>query len=191
MREAWAYVWDVETTDEGRGQRRVCLVRTRERRSKGRLRSHTEVVERTVLFSRSFRPLLETPAMDHYRAVLQLLARHAEDEQFGCFVQTRSNDGDVEVILYDRWFDGTEIHTEELVRRAFDSGDGRSLVASAEFLADLQIWAERQNEERELAILSERDADQLRAQVARERKAAGEELSQLLADHAAAHTRER
>lgn len=43
------------------------------------LAARTETVERTVLFSRAFRPLLDTVAMEHYTAQLQLIARHAQE----------------------------------------------------------------------------------------------------------------
>jgi hypothetical protein len=61
---------------------------------------------------------------------------------------------------------------------------GRAMVASAEFLADLRIWADRRNEERETAVLQERDADDARRRLASEHEAASQELSQILAAHA-------
>jgi hypothetical protein len=36
--------------------------------------------------------------------------------------------------LYERWFDGAEIPTEELARKVFDASDEAALVASAEFV---------------------------------------------------------
>ncbi|HWD70342.1 MAG TPA: hypothetical protein VG293_09090 [Solirubrobacteraceae bacterium] len=101
-------------------------------------------------------------ALEHYTAQLQLIARYAQDGQFGCFVESRWEDGNVEVILYDRWFDESGIRTEELVRRIFDASDDGALVASAEFLADVRLWAERRNEQREAAVLQARDADDAR-----------------------------
>jgi hypothetical protein len=182
MRETWRHVWEVESSDDAGGQVRVSLVRRREHTTRG-LRSHTETLERTVLFSQCFRPLLETVARDHYIARLQQIAGYAEQGQFGCFAESRSDAGSVEVILWERSFDGTDIRTEELARRAFDARDEQALVASSEFVADLQIWAERRNDERDAAALSERDASDVRAQLAAEREAAGHELSEILAAH--------
>jgi hypothetical protein len=185
MSESSHYVWDVESADEAAGKVRVSLVRRYEQRSSKHLLPHTETLDRTVLFSRCFRPLLESVALEHYAARLRLIADHAREGRFGCFVETRSEGGSVEVMLYDRWFDESEIHTEELARRAFDASDERALVASVEFLAELRIWAERRNEERDDAILRERDADRARAQLRSEREAASRELSQILAAHSA------
>lgn len=187
MSEPWRYAWDVELTDEAAGRVCVSLVRKRERVVSKHLMSHVETDERTVLFSRSFGVLLESVALEHYAGRLQRVARHAEDGEFGCFVQTRSNGGSVEVVLYERRFDGTDIHTEELARRAFDASDEQSLVASTEFLAELRIWAERRNEERDATIRQERADDDARAQLASEQGAASRELSQILATHAGQH----
>ena len=183
MQESWEYVWEVESAEEAAGRVRVSLVRRREHHFSKHLAAHTETVERTVLFSRAFRPLLETVAMEHYAAQLQLIARHAQAGQFGCFIENRSEGGAVEVILYDRWFDDPDIRTEELAHHAFDAADEDSLVASAEFVADLRIWADRRNEQREAAVLEQSDADVAERQLELEREAAGRELSQILAAH--------
>ncbi len=174
-------VWQVEAVEEPPGRRRLSLVRSREHRVHGRLRTHTEVVDRTVFFSRSFRLLLDGPAMAHYMAVLGQIGQYAQAGEFGCFVQTRPEAGQVEISLYERWFDGAELHTDELARRRFDASEEGSLVASAEFLADLQIWAQQRNEQRDAAILEARDADQQRLRLTSEREAAGQELNRLLA----------
>lgn len=176
-------VWQIETEEESGGRRRLSLVRNRERRVHARLRTHTELTDRTVFFSRSFRPLLQTFAMEHYRAVLQRICDHAQAGEFGCFVQTRAQHGSVEIMLYERWFDGGELHTAELARRTFDAGLEGSLVTSTEFLADLQLWAERRNEQRDALIVAEQDADRQRARMTDERDAAARELSMLLAAH--------
>jgi hypothetical protein len=180
------YVYRVERADDRPGHVRISLVRQRERNDVRHLRHHLEVLERTVLFSRSFRPMFDLAAMEGYAAHLSLLARHAEEGRLGCFVQTRSESGNVDVCLYERWFDGGEIHTDELARRAFDASDESALVASAEFLADLRGWAERRNEQREAAYLQEREDDDARMRIASDQQAAGEELNEILA----AHTRE-
>lgn len=184
MQESWEYVWEVESTDAAAGSRCVSLIRRREHRSSKHLMAHTETLERTVLFSRSFRPLLEGVALEHYTAQLELIARYARAGEFGCFLESRSDGGDVEVILYDRWFDDPDIRTDELARRKFDASDDSALVASSEFLADLRLWADRRNEEREAAMLEQRDADDARERLNAEREAASAELSQILATHA-------
>ncbi len=180
----WSYVYGVESADEGGGRVCISLVRTRQRDSVHLLRHQVEVLERTVLFSRSFRAMLDKVAIESYTAHLSLVARYAEQGAFGCFAVTRSEGGSVDVLLYERRFDGDEIRTDELARRAFDASDDESLVASAEFLADLRAWAERRNEEREAAYLEERRADEDRRQLASEQEAAGRELNQILAAHA-------
>jgi hypothetical protein len=182
--DEWRYVYGVESEHEEHGRVCISLVRRRERDSAHHLRHHIEVLERTVLFSRSFRAMLDTVAIESYTAHLALVARHAQEGTFGCFAQTRSEGGRVDVLLYERWFDGDEIRTEELARRAFDAGDEQSLVASVEFLADLRAWAERRNQEREAAYLEERRADDDRKRLASEQEAASRELHQILAAHA-------
>lgn len=185
MGDSWGYVWNIESTEESAGRVHVSLVRKREHRFSKHLVAHTETVEQTVLFSRSFRPLLDAVAMDHYAAQLSRIIRHAQEGRFGCFVENRSEHGMVELILYDRWFVESEILTEELARRAFDASDEDSLIASAEFLADLRIWADRRNEQREAAAAEEQDADDARRRLASEREAASLELSRILAAHTA------
>jgi hypothetical protein len=178
------YVYGVESAQEEHGRVCISLVRRRERDSVHRFHHQIEVLERTVLFSRSFRAMQDKVAIESYSAQLSLISRYAQEGTFGCFAQTRSEVGSVDVLLYERWFDGDAIHTDELARRAFDASDEESLVASAEFLADLRLWAERRNEEREAAYLKERRADDDRKQLASAQEAAGRELNQILAAHA-------
>jgi hypothetical protein len=184
VHDEWRHVYGVESAQEEHGRVSVSLVRRRERHSSQRLRHHTETLERTVLFSRSFRSLLESVAQEAYAGRLWLIARYADEGTFGCFAETRPDGEHVEVLLWERWFDGTEIHTDELARRAFDAGDEQSLVASVEFLADLRAWAERRNQEREAAYLEQRIADDDRKQLASEQETASRELHQILAAHA-------
>jgi hypothetical protein len=186
MSDDWRCVYVVERADGQPGRLDVSLVRRRERVPAHHLRHRVEVLERTVLFSRSFRPMLDLAAMESYVARLSLVARYAEEGTFGCFAQTRSEGRNVEVSLYERWFDGAEVRTDELACRAFDATDDATLVASTEFLADLRAWAERRNEEREAAYLQGRADDDARRQRASEQQAASEELNEILA----AHTRE-
>lgn len=184
MRESWRHVWEVECAEASPGTLCVSLVRRREHRVARHLIAHTEIIERTVLFSKSFRPLLEAVALEHYAAQLRLVGQYAQDGRFGCFVESGSNGGNVEVVLYDRWFEDGEIHTEELARRAFDASDDGSLVASTEFLADLRLWADRRNEQREATILDQRDADAAGERLNAEREAASAELTRILATQA-------
>jgi hypothetical protein len=163
---------------------RISLIRRQEHESRRHLRTHTETLERTCIFSKSFRPLLEAAEMERYTARLEQISRHAREGQFGCFIETLSGEGRVEVILYDRWFDGSDIHTDELARRSFDATTDEALVASTSFLADVQIWADARNQERDANRDLERDADDARRQVDAEREAASRELGQILAAHA-------
>jgi hypothetical protein len=180
------YSYDVESTVEEHGRVAISLVRKREQHSTRHLRHHAETLERTVLFSRSFRPMSESVAQQSYTARLQLIARYADEGTFGCFAETRPDGENVEVVLWERWFDEDEIHTQELARRAFNASDEQSLVTSVEFLADLRAWAERRNQEREAAYLQTRTTADDRKQLASDQEAAGQELDQILA----AHTRE-
>ena len=66
---------------------------------------------------------------------------------------------------------------------AIDAGDEGALVASAEFVAGLEHWAERRNEERELIYASEREEAAARAQDAREAAVAASELADILRSH--------
>ena len=184
MQESWDDLWSVERSEEAGGRVRVSLVRRREHHFSKHLVAHTETVQSTVLFSHSFRPLLETVAMEHYAGQLSRIAEHAQDGKFGCFIENRAEDGMVAITLYDRWFVEPDIRTEELARRVFDASDEASLVASAEFVADLRIWADQRNDDRETTLLQERDADAAGRRLSAEQEAASRELSQILAAHA-------
>ena len=175
---------EVERSDARPGRVDVALVRMTVREGRGLLRHHRDVVERTVLFHRTFRPMFELTAMESYAARLALIARYANEGTFGCFVRTEPTGGSVEVSLYERWFDGNEIQTDELARRTFDASDEAALVASTEFLADLRAWAERQNDDREAAYQRDSDSDQLLRSTLAEQESAGRELADILAAHA-------
>ena len=177
-------VHEVERTDEASGLVDIALVRTTVEDSKGLLRHHREVIDRTVLFHRTFRPLLNVNAMESYAARLALVARHANESTFGCFVRTESSGGNVKVTLYERWFDGTEIHTDQLAQRSFDATDDATLVSSAEFVAELEAWPERQNDEREAAYQSVSDDDELQRSTLADEESASQELADILASHA-------
>jgi hypothetical protein len=179
--ERRGYAYRVESAEEQSGRVRVSLVKQLEREETRHLRRHVEVLERTVLFSQTFRPMFDLTAMESYATNLSLVARHAAAGTFGCFVQTATAAGNVEVCLWERWFDGREIHTDELARRVFDASDETALVASVEAVADLRAWAERQNEAREAAYAQELDDDDARSRAAAEREAASAELNEILA----------
>ena len=55
-------IYSVESTEERPGHIGISLVRCVERDVTHHLRHHAEVVERTVLFHRTFRPMLELAA---------------------------------------------------------------------------------------------------------------------------------
>jgi hypothetical protein len=184
MSEGLRHVYAVERVDDRPGHVDVSLVRVTEQEVTRRLRRHRDVVERTVLFHRTFRPMVELGAMESYAARLATLARYANDGAFGCFVETKAAEGNVEVCLYERWFDGAELHTDELARRAFDASDEAALVASTEFVADLRAWADRRNDEREAAYERDRDTDQLTRSTIADRDSASRALADILAPHA-------
>jgi len=168
-------VWDAGRTD-------VALVRRAPQPR--RLSLHRSAGgEPLVLFHRTFKPLLELKELERYAAELEQVARHANEGTLGCFVDTRSQEGVVEVAMYDRWFDGENLRCDELARRRFDAGDDQSLVASAEFVAELQQWAERRNDEREITYASEREETTARERDARESAAAADELAAILRSH--------
>ncbi len=184
MSEALRRVHEVERSDARPGHVDVALVRMTVREGRGLVRHHREVVGRSVLFHRTFRPMLELAKMESYAARLAAVARYADQGTFGCFVRTEPTGGTVEVSLYERWFDGDEIHTDELACRTFDPSDEAALVASTEFLADLRAWAERQNDEREAAYQRDSDSDQLRCSTMADQESASRDLADILAPHA-------
>ena len=174
-------LYRVERGEESGGRVEISLVRVGERVVSGRMRRRTEVVRREVILHRAFRPVVELAAMEAYAGKLSSIARYANEGTFGCFVVSQPVGGNVEICLYDRWFDGTTVRTHELARRAFDAEDESALVAGAEFLADLQAWAERHNDEREeLYQQASSDAELQRSRTA-ERASAATELAQILA----------
>jgi hypothetical protein len=139
--------------------------------------------EPVVLFRRTFRPLVELKELERYASELELVARHANEGTLGCFVDTRPQEGVVEVALYERWFDGGHLRCDELARRRYDAGDEHALVASAEFVAELEDWAQRRNDEREQTEAADREESLAREADARERAAAADELAAILRSH--------
>jgi hypothetical protein len=134
----------------------------------------------TVLFRRTFRPMLELDQLERSAADLEEVARHANAGTLGCFVDKRSQQGIVEIRLYERWFDGRELRCDELAHREFDASDPDTLVASSEFLAELEEWAERQSDQRETSYLEASVEDADRQQRALEQASAGDELARIL-----------
>lgn len=108
------------------------------------------------------------------------MARHGNDGTFGCFVDTRTRAGLVEVTLYERWFDGRRLQCDALESRTFDPADEGALVASAEFVAELQVWSEERNDARDAAYLEASVEDAARDQRALEQASAADELARIL-----------
>ena len=135
---------------------------------------------------RSFKPRLELAELETYAAQLESAAEHGNDGTLGCFVRTEArDDGTVRVKLYERWFDGQHLRCEQLADREFDSTAEDALVASSEFLAELQAWAEQRNQEQDLDAVARQSVEaaheRARTQRSTERAAAADELAQILA----------
>jgi hypothetical protein len=178
--DAQRFSYAVKRDVWGPDRAEVALVRRAESRRLSLRRDHDE---RMVLFRRTFKPLLELEELERYASELEVAARHANEGTLGCFVDTRPHEGIVDVALYDRWFDGEHLGCDELARRRFDASDERSLVASAEFVAELEDWAERRNAERALTYSDDREETAARDRDAREREAAADQLAAILRSH--------
>jgi hypothetical protein len=162
----------------------VALVRDTEHRTRFRRLRHRDASDAAVLHHRAFRPMLELAAMEAYAAQLELTAEHGNAGTLGCFVQTaEGDDGTVRVILWERWFDGHRLHCEMLAGRRFDASDDQALVASSEFLTEVQAWAQERNDERELQQIDDALREQDQVQRASERAEAATQLAQILASH--------
>jgi hypothetical protein len=181
---ASGYSYEVERDVRGPGDVEVALVRRESRR--GPLGIGRRLGEPVVLFRRQFEPMLQLSRLETYAAQLERVAAHARDGTLGCFITTVTRDGFVGVTLYERWFDGDRLHCDVLAERSFDSEDDGTLVASAEFVAALDDWAERRNDERERIYLDASIEDDARLERAADRSAAAAELAAILADHTAA-----
>ena len=87
-----------------------------------RLRHRDRQDDARVVHHRAFKPMLELSAMEAYAAQLELAAEHGNNGTLGCFVDTQeTEDGTVEVTLWERWFDGSRLRCEQLAERAFDA----------------------------------------------------------------------
>jgi hypothetical protein len=179
-RAARQYEYYVERELGGRAYADIRLVRRAARRgSRGRLGSHDDR-DGTVLFHRSFKPMLELDRLQGYASLLERVAQHANEGTLGCFVETDSRGGEVRITLYERWFDGAKLHCEELASRLFDASDESALVESAEFRGELEQWAEDQNAAREESYLGAAADEQARTERVTEQAAAAAELAKIL-----------
>jgi hypothetical protein len=174
-----AYAYSVER-DFGRpGYAEVSLVR-RPARDGPLARLRHGRGDAVVLFHRTFRPMFELAELEAYASQLQQVVRHADEGTLGCFVETTPRDGSVQITLYERWFDGDRLRCERLAQREFDASEDGTLVASAEFLAELEAWVERRNDEREARDLDASAADAERAERSLQRSSAADELARIL-----------
>ncbi|MGZ4167774.1 MAG: hypothetical protein ACXVR1_17855 [Solirubrobacteraceae bacterium] len=179
---AQRFSYEVQRDAWGSGRTDVVLVRRAPSHGLS-LRRHAAETP-VVLFRRTFRPLLELKELERYAAELERVARHANEGTLGCFVDTRAHEGVVEVALYDRWFDGDRLRCDELTRRRYDAADEAALVASAEFVAELEDWAQRRNDERARSEADARAETEAAQQQVRDRAAAADELAGILRGHA-------
>jgi hypothetical protein len=116
-----------------------------------------------------------------YRAALTQAARHAAAGHYGCYVDTRRHrGGKVEVELVSRQIKDAKLRTEILASRQFDASDENALVASAEFAAELDAWADRVNDERETAMAEGTVEHDVALEDAAERERAAAELEAIL-----------
>jgi hypothetical protein len=134
-----------------------------------------------VLHHRTFRPKFELLALEAYAARLERTAEHGNNGTLGCFVDAEPRrNGIVHVTLYERWFDGQHLRCERLAGRDFDSTDESALVASSEFQAELQAWAEQRNHDRDAAYLDAAAEEAAQTERAAERANAAHELARIL-----------
>lgn len=144
---------------------------------------HQRGRDEVVLFHRTFKPRLQLDELERFAQELDRVAKHGNEDTLGCFVDTRTRDGVVGITLYERWFDGRRLICDELASCTFDPEDETALVASAEFVVELENWAERRNDEREAAYLEQSVEDAARDERAVERASAASELASILAKH--------
>ncbi|HWF53360.1 MAG TPA: hypothetical protein VG223_01970 [Solirubrobacteraceae bacterium] len=165
------YEYRVERDVRGPARAEITLVR----RARGRRGG-----DAVVIYGRRFKPRTESEQLERYSFELRQVAKHANDGTLGCFIDTQSAGGQVHVRLYERWFDGTRLHCEELAHRTFDAEDDGALVDSAEFVAELEDWAERRNEQRDLDWIEATVAEQERVRRALEQDRAAGSLARIL-----------
>jgi hypothetical protein len=116
-----------------------------------------------------------------YRAALAQAVEHAAQGHYGCYVETRRlRGGQVEVELISRVIVDAKLWTEILASRMFDASDEDALVASAEFAAELQAWADQVNDERNTALAEGAVEHDAALADAAERERAAAELEAIL-----------
>ena len=163
-----------------RSHTEVALIRLATEPHHHGLRHHGRHRPPEVVFARTFRPLLEALPIEAYASELERVAGHLNAGTYGCFLHTAASGPSVDVRLYERWFDGTKLRVDELAAKRFDATDDESLVASAEFKAELNAWAEQRNTEREAREASQRAEAEARAARALEDAEAATQLAEIL-----------
>lgn len=175
------YHYRVVRGPAGPGHEDIALVRSSAARGGMSHLIHHEQNDELVLHHRSFRPMLELPALEAYAAQLERTAAHANAGTLGCFVDISTPADDlVRVALYERWFDGDHLRCEELAAKDFESSGDLAVAESAEFLAEVRAWAEKRNDERDASDLEARVAAAARVERAADRAEAAAELAQIL-----------
>jgi hypothetical protein len=174
-----AYRYSVERDLRGPGYADVALIRRAAPRGLlGRLTRRQD--DAVVVFHRAVKPRVELAELEAYASQLERVAQHANDGTLGCFVETISRAGTVWITLYERWFDGHHLVCEQLAQHGFDPTDEATLVASAEFMVELEAWAEERNEEREASYLDAGGEDDAGTARAIDQTAAADELARIL-----------
>lgn len=177
-------IWSAERAD-------ISLVR--DKQPEGQLdRLFRRTRDSEVLWSQRFKPAVEAEQLERYAETLELVARHANEGTMGCFIHTEAVAGEVDVRLYERWFDGQNLHCEELAHRVFDSDEEAATVASAEFIAELEAWAQQRNAQREGELQRMKQTateaavrEEATAQIERERENVARDLARILREEAA------
>lgn len=167
--------------------KRADISLVRERHRQGILNQLTRRFSQPeVLWSRRFTPF-EADRLERYANTLELVAEHAKAGTMGCFVHTQADHGVVHVRLYERWFDGDELHCQELAHRVFEAEQEGATAASAEFVAELAAWAAKRNEQRErelsqrrLAEVEQAVTEQFEAELSHEREQSARHLARIL-----------
>jgi len=145
---------------------------------------HREQRDALVLAHLTFRPMFELTEMEAYAAQLERAAKHGNEGTLGCFVDTEQHDGGVvRVALYERWFDGRRLRCERLALRDFDAAEPDALVASTEFLTELQSWAADRNDGRDSGYIDAAVQESDRSERATERDDAARQLEAILEAH--------
>jgi hypothetical protein len=128
--------------------------------------------------------MFDLAEMEAYAAQLERAAAHGNDGTLGCFVTTGQQDGGiVRVSLYERWLEGQRLRCERLAQRDFDASAPDAIVASAEFLTELQAWAADRNDERDSRSVAMAEEDRARTERANEQADSAKQLAEILQSH--------